>query len=283
MTITPLTNTSVRDREAATLEPVTTSVGMWKKLQRMRDDPKVAVAYHTRAHGLNDRPEYVLVQGDAWHTPIEGANWAHEHPEEYERFLGGPSGPLMARWLSAYNWRVGIRVKVQRIVVWPDLACAGAPEVHGAPLAAQPAPQRPPEKGTTPRVNHRRAAKRAARLPDRLLGWTGSDGYPVVVPADVTDVQDQGIVLDLPAGVELPPGGRRAAFIAHSFARYTFGQNQRKHTGWMDAIGEHRAVYAPHTQSGYVLPESTLLFRLASGFVTRRGVREARRAGFLES
>lgn len=281
MTITPLTNTSLRDREAGTLEPVTTSVGMWKKLERLGKDSKVAIAYHTREHGFSDRPEYVLVQGDADHTPIEGADWSRDHPEEYEKFMGGPTGALMARWLSAYNWRVGIRLKVHRIVVWPDLGCEGEPEIYGAPLPDQPAPQRPPAKGTGPRLNHRRSAKRCSRLPDRLLGWAGQDGYPVVVPVTVVGTDEDGIQLELPAGVDPPPGGRRAGFIGHSFARYTFGQDQLKHTGWMEALDGRRVVYAPHTKSGYRLPESTLLFHVLSGLVTRRGVRQARRAGFL--
>src|SRR5215210_6415412 len=67
--LTPLTNFGARDREAGTLTAVNTSVGVWKKLARMRRNPKVALAYHTRTHGFSDRPEYVLVQGRATLLP----------------------------------------------------------------------------------------------------------------------------------------------------------------------------------------------------------------------
>src|SRR5687768_819098 len=61
----PLTNFGVRDRAAGTLAAVNSSVGMWHKLERIRANPKVALAYHTRKLGFADGPEYVLVQGRA--------------------------------------------------------------------------------------------------------------------------------------------------------------------------------------------------------------------------
>jgi hypothetical protein len=81
--------------------------------------------------------------------------------------------------------------------------------------------------------------------------------------------------------VDIPAGGRRAGLTAHWFARYTVGQHLRHHTGWLEVDRSGHAVYAPHTRSGYRFPESKLVFRLASGFETRRGYREGRRAGVL--
>src|SRR5947209_1357845 len=77
----------------------------------------------------------------------------------------------------------------------------------------------------------RRAAARAARLPDVLLGWVGADRFPVVVPAGIGGCDERGIRLMAPL---LPPGGRRAGLTAHWFSRGTVGQNQRKHTGWLE-------------------------------------------------
>src|SRR3954471_12510700 len=68
----PVTNFAVRDRAAGTLTAVNTSVGVWRKRERIRRDPHVALAYHTRRHADTDRPEYVLAQG--WATlsePVE--------------------------------------------------------------------------------------------------------------------------------------------------------------------------------------------------------------------
>jgi hypothetical protein len=280
--VTPVTNLALRDRDAGRVMPANTSVGVWKKLDRIRRNPRVALAYHTRAHGFSDRPEYVLVQGRAsLSAPVPDyprtirANW--------ERF-GGPAdfGPLWRLWLRAWLLRVELEVAVERVMVWPDLACGGVPEVHGADLPATPPdPQRAPANGTAPRIDHVRAAKRAGRLPNALLGWVGGDGLPLVVPVEVAGPDERGILLDAPAGL-VPPGGRRAGLTAHWFARYTFGQTLRKHTGWLETGGgTRRVVYAPHTEKGYRLPESRSLFKLVAGGATWWGLRGARRAGIV--
>jgi Pyridoxamine 5'-phosphate oxidase len=277
--LTPLTNFGLRDREAGTLTAVNTSIGVWKKLERMRRNPQVALAYHTREHGFSGRPEYVLVQGRASLLPPVpdypaslGAAW--------DRFGGSVGGPLWDRWLRVWSTRVPIELAVERVVVWPDLACSRPPVVHGSPLPAEPPePQSAPARGTGPRIDHRRAARRVRRLPNLLLGWTGADGFPLALPVEATGTESGGIVLECPAGM-IPPGGRRAGLTAHWFARYTFGQRQRVHTGWLEAAPSGlRALYAPHTQTGYRLPTSKLLFRLVAGFEARRRLRGARRAG----
>src|SRR5688572_5609139 len=80
--IQPLTNTGLPD------QPVTSSVSMWKKLERMRANPQIAIAYHSRDHGFSDRPEYVLVQGRASLSPVEDRGWVEAHRENWERFSG---------------------------------------------------------------------------------------------------------------------------------------------------------------------------------------------------
>ena len=263
-------------------EPVSSSVAMFKKLERIRANPHVAVAYHTRKHGFSDRREYVLVQGRGSLTPVEDRGWIDAHREQWVRFAGPlPGNRLTEWWLREYHWRVGVRIDIKRVVVWPDLGLRGPAAVYGAPLPAEsPAPQRPPAKGTEPRIRHGRAARRAAGLPHVLLGWVGADGYPTVVPVGVDGSEERGILLQAPADL-LPEGARRAGFLAHDFTRYAAGQDLLKHTGWLEPTGGGAAVYAPHTQAGYRMPASKLVFRTASGLVTKWRTREAKRAGFI--
>jgi hypothetical protein len=278
----PVTNFAVRDREAGTLTAVNSSVGAWRKLERIRRDPHVALAYHTREHGVSERPEYVLVQGRAsLSAPVP--DYPSSILEQWERVEPWRDiSPVWRWWLRAYALRMAIEVAVERVIVWPDMACRGVPAVYGAqrPLPP-PAPQRPPARGTAPRINHVRAGARAARLPNVLLGWVGTEGFPVVVPVDIGGSEERGIVL---AAAErlVPPGGRRAGLTAHWFSRGVIGQNQRKHTGWLEADpAGRRIVYAPHTKSNYRFPTSRIVFRLVAGGATRWGLRRARRAGFL--
>jgi nitroimidazol reductase NimA-like FMN-containing flavoprotein (pyridoxamine 5'-phosphate oxidase superfamily) len=281
--LTPVTNFALRDRTSGTVA-VNSSVGMWRKLEGIRQNPHVAVAFHTREHAATDRPEYVLVQGKASLSQLEDRDgWLEAMGDNWERF-GGQSrtvGRGWEWWLSAYHWRVNIEIAVERVMVWPNLACAGHPDVYGAPRPAEPPqPQRPPARGTGPRIDHARAAKKAASLPHVLLGWVGADELPMVVPVDVGGAEERGIVVEAPAGL-IPPGGRRAGLLAHWFSRHVVGQRQRKHTGWLDSGSGDRVVYAPHTESGYSLPPWRFAYNAGAGFVTRRGLREARRTGFL--
>src|SRR5918999_4821765 len=62
--VAPVTNFGLRDRATGTTTP-NSSIGAWKKLDRIRRNPQVALAFHTREHGFTDRPEYVLLQGTA--------------------------------------------------------------------------------------------------------------------------------------------------------------------------------------------------------------------------
>ena len=148
--LTPVTNFAMQDAEAGTVA-VNSSVAMWRKLDRMRQDPQVAVAFHTREHALTDRPEYVLVQGRASISPEP---WYDAMGDNWERFAGLPPdvGRFWNWWLRVYHERVNVVIAVERIVVWPDLACQGTPQIYGASLPAEaPAPQRPPGRGTGPR------------------------------------------------------------------------------------------------------------------------------------
>jgi hypothetical protein len=281
--LTPLTNFGLRDREAGRMTPLSSSLGMWKKLERIQRNPQVAVAYHSREHSFTARPEYVLVQGRASFSSLaDRGEWVEEHRQSWERFIGPRDVGFWERWTRIYHWRVGIEIEVERVVVWPDLDCRGELELHGVPFPSEsPTSQRPPAKGTGPRLNHKRAARRAKRRPHVLLGWVGADGFPVVVPVRISGTEKEGISLEASSGVTIPPGGRRAGLTAHSFGHYTFGQHKHQYTGWIDADRARRGVYAPHTESGYWLPESEFLYRIGSGFVTRRGFLGGRRAGFL--
>jgi hypothetical protein len=262
-------------------EPVSSSVAMFKKLQRIQQNPQVAVAYHTRKHGFSDRPEYVLVQGRGSLTPVEDRDWVERHCEAWERFAGPLPRNRLSEWLRReYHWRVGVQVEIERVVVWPDLSCHGPATVYGTPSDDAPPAQKAPAKGTGPRVGHRRAARRAARLPHVLLGWVGADGSPMVIPVAVTGADARGILLQAPKDL-LPDGARRAGLVAHDFARYTAEQDLLKHTGWLEATGEGAAVYAPHTKAGYRMPPSDLFFHTASGVVTKWRTRQARREGFI--
>src|SRR3954452_19878648 len=78
----------LRDRDAGTVS-FTTSLGFGRKLERIERDPRVALAYHAREHGLSQSSRYVLVQGSASVV---------RHPDrEYVEYIGRQATPFMGR------------------------------------------------------------------------------------------------------------------------------------------------------------------------------------------
>ena len=271
----------LRDRDAGTVS-FTTSLGFGRKLARIERDPRVALAYHAREHGKSASNSYVLVQGSATVVKDPDRDYLEWIGEQATPFMGPPRrGLFWDRWLSAYYAdRVPVHVQVERIVSWPDLRCAGEPEVHGAAWpASPPEPQKPPAKGTGPRLDALKAGRLGAKLAHQLLAYRGADGHPVVVPVRVRDDSDAGAIrLDAAAGL-IPPGGRRAGLLAHEYRAKLSGLAARQHTGWLEAPADGGpALYAPHTATAFRAPADKTLLLLGNGYLARRGLKQAQRA-----
>jgi hypothetical protein len=268
----------LHDREQGTVG-FTTSLGFSKKLERIAKDPRVALAFHAREHGGSASSAYVLAQGTAQ---------VIEEPTDEERarvrrlaesYLGkAKEGFFWDRWLREYYMvRVPVCVDVDRVTVWPDLRCGGEPRVLGEAVGPAPESQAPPKNGTGPRVDVARAAKRLARTSHVLLGYAGGAGRPVVLPAEVGEVTPDG--LHLRSEFPLPPGGRRAGLLGHSYRPQLIGLTTRQHTGWLEVSDDGSAIYAPHTETGYAAPANKTLLLLLNGGLAKRGVRQAAKAG----
>ena len=275
--IVPMAPLGIRDREAGTVT-LSTSQGLWKKLDRIRRNPGVAIAYHAREHGLTDRPGFVLVQGRASFPLKPDREWLESITPEWDRFLGPRSGGIVGRLLDVYYWqRVPIVVEVERVVAYPDDRAEEDPVVFGADRPPPPAPQKAPGGGTGPRIDTAVVERHANRLPHTLLGWCGSDELPDVIPVAVTGSSSEGVNLRVSPGA-VPPSGRRAGLTSHEFWPRMIGQEQRVHTGWVSSDGAGRVQYAPHTKAGYKLPRSKAAYALGSASLATR-MRAARRAG----
>jgi hypothetical protein len=270
--VTAVAPVGLRDREAGTVT-FTTSLGLGKKLERIRRDPRVALAYHAREHGFASGSDHVLVQGRC--RPVPAAD-----PEWNERVLGPAAEPFMGpprrgafwdRWLQEYYAdRVPVTVDVERILVEPGLGASGDMVVYGS----QPAPEPPesqaePKNGTAPRLDAAKAGRKLARLPHVLAAWRGADGHPVVEPVTVQSADAGGIRL---GGAGLPPGARRAGLLGHAYNAGLVGLQARQHTGWLSD-----GLYAPHTQNAFRAPNNKTLLLLANGLLAKRGLRKARK------
>jgi hypothetical protein len=271
--VTPVAPVGLRDREAQTVA-FTTSLGFGRKLDRIKQNPRVALAYHAREHGFASEPRLVLVQGLASYDVTPDAQVLEQQVRPAStRFMGEPrTGFFWGRWLKAYyEDRILVTVQVQRVISWPDLEGAGAPTIFGEPLLEQePDSQAPPKNGTGPRVGLERAARRIEKLPHLVLGYVGADGFPQITPMRLQGVAPGGLSLE----GSLPPGARRAGLLAHRFEAKLIGLEARQFTGWLE-----NGLYAPHTESGFRAPANKTLLLLANGMLARRGLKQARALG----
>jgi hypothetical protein len=267
-------------QRAAGLIGFTTSLGFSRKLERIIGDPHVAMAYHTREHGFSASPAFVLAQGIASVDITPSRERLTAMIPQAERFLGPVrEGLVWDRLLREYYYqRVFVDITLARVAAWPDLAAAGRPEVTGLAWPGPAAPQRPPSGGTGPRVDVAKTARQAAVLPHRLLAFRGADGFPVAVPVQLAGHDQAGLRLVAAAGL-LPPGGRRAGLLAHSFRPQLVGLSTRTLTGWLEVAGDGTAVYAPHTSRGFVAPPSKNLLLVSNGLFAKYGMWQARRHG----
>jgi len=148
----------------------------------------------------------------------------------------------------------------------------------GRPLpAAGPDSHAAPAKGTGPRVDAERAARRLRRNAHLLLAYAQGDGYPIALPVELRGASERGLELAAAGGV-LPPGTRRAGLLGHSYHAGLIGIESRQSTGWLE-VGGGGALYAPHTQHGFVAPPNKTLLLLANGLLAKVGMRKARREG----
>jgi general stress protein 26 len=271
--ISPMTNFAVHDRHSGIVK-VNSSVGASKKLDRMRVNPHVALAFHSRACSASRRSEYVVVQGTAKVLPPV-PNYPAVMGERWDRKDGRPPRGIWGWWLRTYYTRIPVEISVERVIVWPDLMARGTSRVYGAALPPSPQAQKPPRGGTESRVDARRALTLVRRLPHLLMGWLGEDGRPMLVPAEVSACAHGGLQLST-ASPLVPLGGRRAGLTAHRFSRHRRGEEQRMYTGWLENLDSTSSVaYHPHTAFGFRLPPSTTVYRLLVGFSAQRGARTA--------
>ncbi len=258
----------------------TTSLGFAKKLERIIADPHVALAYHARDHGFSASPMFVLVQGTAAVDIRPLRERIEAIVPQGVRYAGQlVRGPVWDRLLREYYFeRVFVDITVERVTAWADLSAAGEPRFYGAAWPGPAAPQAPPKKGTGPRVDVDRAAGRIGVLPHRVLAYRGADGFPVVVPVALAGHDTAGLRLVTASGL-LPPGGRRAGLLAHSYHPQLAGLAPRTSTGWLQVAADGTAVYAPHTCKGFVAPPRKKPLLVVNGLVAKYGLWQARRRG----
>src|SRR2546423_9531346 len=141
--VTAVAPIGLRDRAAGTVA-FTTSLGFGRKLDRIRTNPSVSLAYHAREHGFATQTRYVLAQGTAsFDLPPKQSVLDSVVSPAATKFMGAPKqGFFWDRWLREYYAdRILVDVARHRLISWGDLRCGDEPlAVEGAPPPTEPPP-----------------------------------------------------------------------------------------------------------------------------------------------
>ena len=210
---------------APTLD-TTTGLGYPKKANDARRNPQVAFLFSDPTGSGIQSGIQVLVQGMA---EVDDRD-LEANLERYEReaVVKLPRGrsvllPRIARGM--FGWyvnRIYIKVRPERVFVWPDGDLAKQPECHGTHIeevrsghSEEPLQAREPPTGGSLAWDAG-IEQLGRRYPTAVLAWVAPDGFPLAARLPVSlDAEARRIALGAePAGLPLAEG--RACLTAHA-------------------------------------------------------------------
>ena len=249
---------------------VTTGLGYPKKADDARGHPSVALLFSDPTGSGLERDLRVLVQGTA---TVEDED-LERNAERYLRESGEklpatrkmhPPKPLRSLF-NFYYARIYIKVRPERVFVWPEGDLSEAPQVHGAHLEEVRSghSEEPPEE-------HGRPAGGTSVWDDRMrflqehetgvLSWVGPDGFPIAVRVPfAADPSRREIRIEAePAGLPVLEG--RACLTVHRHAPdFTWQRNMQVRGNLVRSEGGLR-LSPRKVVGGFEIPQGLGKFR----------------------
>jgi hypothetical protein len=220
---------------AAEIE-VTTGLGYPKKAADARRNPRVSLLFSDPTGSGLESAAQVLVQGLA---EVDDRDLAANR-ERYWRESGEKlpatkemHPPRLVRGLfSWYYTRLYVKVRPERVFVWPGGDVAAEPVVHDARLdevrsgqAEEPLEPHVPVAGGQVAWDER-IGQLGERYDHAVLSWVAPDGFPLAarLPVDLDHARRRVLIGAEPAGLPITEG--RACLAAHSHGpRFEWQEN----------------------------------------------------------
>jgi hypothetical protein len=255
---------------AATID-VTTGLGYPKKANDARANPKVALLFSDPTGSGLELPPMVLVQG----TAVVDDSDLKANAERYARESGEklpktkemlPPKPLR-RFLQWYFTRVYVRVRPERIYVWPGGEPAAEPQLLDTHLEEvrsgrpdEPEGDGPPPAGGEP-VWDERMTQLGRDYDTAVLSLVAPDGFPfsVRVPVTADEGERRVRIGGGPLGVPLRAG--LACVTAHDHAPDFEWQRNFQVRGDLVEEGGEWALVPHKLVGGFELPPGSNLQR----------------------
>ncbi len=248
---------------------VCTAVGLPKKAQDARRHPQVGMLFSDPTGSGIESGIRVLVQGMA---EVDDANlkanrerYMAELPQKLpkvEDIL--PPRPVRAL-MGWYFERIYIKVRPERVFVWPDGDPAKAPDVHGAHVEEVRSGHNEEDELVEPSTGggsvawDERIDELDHRYDEAVLGWLAPDGFPLAARLPVDPEASRRVVHigSEPAGLPLTEG--RACLTAHSHAPDFGWQENFQVRGDLTRTGEGLTLAPRKLVGGFELPDEGAL------------------------
>jgi hypothetical protein len=243
---------------------VTTGLGYPKKADDARRHPSISLLFSDpTGSGLEGGPK-VLVQGTATVDDEDLKANAERYISESGVKLPATkkmNPPKLVR--PMFNWyyaRLYIRVRPERVLVWPEGNLAEEPVVHDAHLEEVRSGhlEEPPEEHGAPAAGSPAWDARMDVLAEHdtgVLSWMGPDGFPLAVRIPfVADASRREIAIEgEPAGLPLLEG--RACLTVHRHAPDFTWQRNMQVRGNLTPTADGWRLVPRRIVGGFELPE----------------------------
>jgi hypothetical protein len=224
------------DHGAPTID-VTTGLGYPKKADDAARHPSIALLFSDATGSGIESGIRVLVQGtaaiDDEDLKANADRYMRESAEKLPATVKMHPPKPIRRAFNFYYARIYIRVRPERIFVWPDGDPSREPTVHDAHLEEVRSghTEEPPEDHGPPAVGEPAWDRRMeflAEQPTGVLSWLGPDGFPIAIRVPFrADPQRREILIDAePASLPVLEG--RACLTVHRHAEdFTWQRNMQ--------------------------------------------------------
>ena len=212
---------------AATID-VTTGLGYPKKADDAQRNPYVSLLFSDPTGSGIERDSRVLVQGtaevDDRDLDANRERYWRESGEKLPATKDMHPPKLLRGMFGWYYTRIYVKVRPERVLVWPDGDHTREPELLDARMeevrsghVEEPAAEHAPARGGAPRWDAR-IEQLGERYDTAVLAWVGPDGFPLSVRVPVSlDEKSRRIRIEAePVGLPFIEG--RACLTAHRHA-----------------------------------------------------------------
>jgi hypothetical protein len=258
-------------RQGGTTIDVSTGLGYPKKADDAKRNPHVSLLFSDPTGSGIEGGCRVLVQGTAEVDDRDlDANRERNWRESQEKLPGirDMHPPKLLRGLFGwYYTRIYVKVRPERVFVWPEGDHSREPEVLGSHLEEvrsghieEPLEAHAPAAGGEAKWDQR-IEELGRRYETAVLAWVAPDGFPLAVRVPVSLDRGAGRVAvgRQPAGLPIAEG--RACLTAHSHGPRFEWQENFQVRGDLVPVDDGWALVPRRLIGGFELPDESMLAR----------------------